>query len=272
MKNVVEYLIEKYIITWEIDNTLKDGILIQGTARRGYVNRANTRKAHIYTKGVLKKKIIPKPKEYRISELITLKLEPQRRTFDGSQMGNLKETNIYVNNKKFKQCKYLLLNLEVGKSYKEIESIDQAKELLEVRIDDIRDNYDRSMESSRNKFEILPEEEFHGHCSNIQAFYEYDYDLRVIHSNLGFPLLKELAKCGDQKAIIKLKEEITFRVEKGGFRAWKPHYNTLKYFTKEEREYLEKCVDKPLEKEKIKALSKEITLDDLEAELNYEEP
>ena len=53
---------------------------------------------------------------------------------------------------------------------------------------------------------IDPETEFMGHCSNLQAWYEYDYDLRILHSSLSIPLLKKLAFLGDKKAIIRLKE------------------------------------------------------------------
>ncbi|MFW9874266.1 MAG: hypothetical protein ACFFG0_14265, partial [Candidatus Thorarchaeota archaeon] len=54
-------------------------------------------------------------KEFKINHYLKLKLE-------GSK------TNIYVNNRRFIQCMYLLLNIPVSKieDYDEIESIDEA--------------------------------------------------------------------------------------------------------------------------------------------------
>ena len=47
---------------------------------------------------------------------------------------------------------------------------------------------------------ITPEQEFWGHRSNIQAWVECEYDTRLLHSNLSFPLLKALSDAGDPKA------------------------------------------------------------------------
>jgi hypothetical protein len=62
---------------------------------------------------------------------------------------------------------------------------------------------------------ITPEQEFWGHCSNLQAWYEHDYDTRLLHSNLAFPLLKALVDAGDTKAKTMLKTEIAERFESG---------------------------------------------------------
>ena len=78
-------------------------------------------------------------------------------------------------------------------------------------IDEVKLKYDHSHEGNSRKLD--PEVEFWGHCSNLQAWYEHDYDTRVLHSNLAFPLLKELVKAGDQKAKQVFKEEIAFRFE-----------------------------------------------------------
>ena len=71
-----------------------------------------------------------KSKEMKLNEYITLKLEKAR-------------TNIYINNKLFSQCKYLLLGISKKnlKDYDEINSIDEAAELL-----------DRSMERNSSNF------------------------------------------------------------------------------------------------------------------------
>jgi hypothetical protein len=62
---------------------------------------------------------------------------------------------------------------------------------------------------------ISSKSEFWGHCSNIQAWYENNYDTRILHSNLAFPLLKELVNAGDFLAKKIFKEEIAKRLESG---------------------------------------------------------
>ena len=44
-------------------------------------------------------------------------------------------------------------------------------------------------------------------------WYENDYDTRIIHRNLAFPLLKALTKVGDPLAKRKFKEEIATRLD-----------------------------------------------------------
>ena len=114
------------------------------------------------------------------------------------------QTNIYVGGKLFRQCKYLLLNISKDKSteLKKIESIDEA----EVKLD-------KRMESDHSI--ISPETEFLGHCSNLQAWYESNYDTRILHRNLAFPLLKELTEERDFLARKKFKQEIAKRLESG---------------------------------------------------------
>ena len=116
-------------------------------------------------------------KEFEINKYLKLKLEAGR-------------TNIYVKGRKFRQCMYLLLNIPVDRieDYDEIESIDEAAEIL-----------DRSREGHHHiGGRITPEEEFQGHCSNIQVWAENSYDTRILHRNLAFPLLKRLSEVGDQ--------------------------------------------------------------------------
>ncbi|MFX0012812.1 MAG: hypothetical protein ACFE9R_21045 [Candidatus Hermodarchaeota archaeon] len=111
--------------------------------------------------------------EFKINQYLTLKLEGNR-------------TNIYVNEELFQQCKFLLLEIPIEKisSFDEIESIDEASEKL-----------DRSLEQPREGSpRIPPETEFWGHCSNMQVWAENDYDTRLLHSNLAFPLLEKLNK------------------------------------------------------------------------------
>ncbi|MFX1476698.1 MAG: hypothetical protein ACFFCI_01075 [Promethearchaeota archaeon] len=141
---------------------------------------------------------------FKINDLIELKL-----------IG--KETVIYINGERFNQCKYLLLNLENGNRYKEIRSIDEAAEAL-------------NGDMERKHSIIDPQEEFWGHCSNLQAWYDNNYDTRLLRQNLAFPLLLQLVHAGDDKAKIRLKEELILRMDEG-------YENTIRYIL--ENEYLE---------------------------------
>ncbi len=138
---------------------------------------------------------------FRINKYITLKL-----------VGN--RTNIYVNNRLFNQCKYLLLNIPKSRirEYRQIDSIDEAAERL-----------DRSMEGHEGVFRpISPEVEFWGHCSNLQAWVENEYDTRILHRNLAFPLLKRLTEVGDPKAKQVFKYEVVKRLSSG-------HHTVISY-------------------------------------------
>lgn len=117
------------------------------------------------------------------------------------------KTNIYVNGKKFNQCKFLLLNIpkESIASFDEIDSIDEASEKL-----------DKSLEFRTNShYKISPDLEFWGHCSNLQAWADNDYDTRILHRNIAFPLLRRLTEAGDPIARKVFKQEIASRLEVG---------------------------------------------------------
>jgi len=144
-------------------------------------------------------------KEFVINDYLKLRLEDRR-------------TIIYVKNRPFKQCMYLLLNINKNqiREYDQIESIDQAAEVL-----------DRSMERiPMGERSIAPEEEFRGHCSNLQAWAENDYDTRLLHRNLAFPLLKRLTEVGDPLAKKRFKDEIAVRYASG-------HPTVITYLTRE---------------------------------------
>lgn len=131
----------------------------------------------------------PPQKTFKINEYLSLKLEDN-------------QTNIYVKKKHFSHCKYLLFSFSHDElsEYEEIDSIDE-----------IKNKYDSTHEG--NKTKISPEVEFWGHCSNLQAWYEHNYDTRILHSNIAFPLLKELSKYGDPLAKKVFKNEIALRFE-----------------------------------------------------------
>jgi len=138
-----------------------------------------------------------------------------------------RKTMIYVADQPFKQCKLLLLNIPIAEmsTFDELESIDE-----------IAEKEDRMMESEMMKNEIPPEVEFWGHCSNLQVWYEHGYDTRLIHSNLAFPLLKELTEVGDPLAKKVFKSEIIKRFEQGNenTRAYLGAEGFLQYLTDEE--------------------------------------
>jgi len=132
--------------------------------------------------------------EFIVNEFITLRLEDNK-------------TIIYVNNERFNQCKFLLLDIPIDEmtSLEDIESIDDVAEKL-----------DRSLEFKKDrKITIQPEIEFWGHCSNLQVWYENDYNTKLIHRSLAFSLLKKLTEVGDKLAKKIFKEEIAIRFEEG---------------------------------------------------------
>ncbi|MFX1315201.1 MAG: hypothetical protein ACFE9T_05015 [Promethearchaeota archaeon] len=140
------------------------------------------------------------------------------------------KTNIYVNNVLFLQCKYLLLEIPI-----------QETEYLEeiTSIDEVANTLDRSLEISNYKhIKISPEIQFWGHCSNLQVWYENNYDNCLIHSNLSFPLLKKLTEAGDFSAKKVFKEEIAKRIEEGELSIvqFLLYNGYLNYLNKDERE------------------------------------
>lgn len=133
--------------------------------------------------------------EFQVNKYLTLKLINNK-------------TILYVNGKQFNQCKYLLLiNPHEDERQEEIESIDEASEVL--------NNVLENNEIELIEFKITPIEEFRAHCSNIQAWAENCYDTRILHRNLAFPLLKKLTELGDSQATKVFKDEIAKRFISG---------------------------------------------------------
>jgi len=155
--------------------------------------------------------------EFAINEFLSLKLE-----------GDF--TVIYVAEKPFQQCKFLLLEIPV----RDITSLDKVKS-----IDEAARELSRALEPS-DEFprvdQIPPETEFWGHCSNLQAWYENDYNTRLLHSNLAFPLLKKLTEAGDLLARKVFKDEIAKRYNSGieNVRKFLEKGDYLRFLTKEE--------------------------------------
>ena len=117
------------------------------------------------------------------------------------------KTFIFVSGEWFRQCSYLLMNKRADK-IKEISALDS--------VDEMEEKLDTDMESSEGKqFGIPPEAKFWAHSSNLQVWAENQYDTRMLHRNLAFPLLKRLTDVGDPVARRVFKEEIAQRFESG---------------------------------------------------------
>lgn len=154
-------------------------------------------------------------KEFEINKYLSLRLE------DG-------KTNIYVNNKKFQQCKYILIDIPIEASNDdEFESIDE-----------FIDEYKKAEAVTKEKAKKLPPDvEFWGHCSNLHYWHLKRYDTNLIHSELAFPLLKALNDAGDPIAKVRFKEEIAKRFGSGYFSVTKflEAEGYLDYLNEEER-------------------------------------
>jgi hypothetical protein len=144
-------------------------------------------------------------KEFKVNRYITLKLEGEK-------------TVIYVKNEPFILCKRLLLHIPVEniKDFDGKDSIDTATDLYEKTIMDGK--VYKGLHETRPinvNLNISSEEEFWGHCSNLQVWVENDYNTNILHSNLAFPLLKKLKEVGDPLAKQRYKDELGERFLKG---------------------------------------------------------
>ena len=132
--------------------------------------------------------------EFKVNDFLSLKLEGEK-------------INIYVKERYFNLCKFLMLNAPVSETenFDDVESIDEVADTLGWTF--------KGQEGI--KYEIDPEIEFWGHCSNLQVWYEHNYDTSLLHSNLSFPLLRKLVEVGDPLAKRVFKKEIEIRFESG---------------------------------------------------------
>jgi hypothetical protein len=131
-----------------------------------------------------------KMSEFKVNDFITLKLENDN-------------TEIYVKGEKILSCKKIAINIPLNKLdiIYDVKSIDDLENI----------NYKEIKEDCQ----ITPKVEFFVHCSNLQAWAENEYDTRLIHSNLAFPLLKKLSEVGNPQAKKIFKEEIVKRFVEG---------------------------------------------------------
>ncbi len=171
-----------------------------------------------------KKYPIFKDKEAKLNQYISLKLENGK-------------TNLYLNNKRFKQCNYLILHFFV----------EQINELNDIQSIDDMEKIDHSGRFNYHRHvEISPQEEFWGHCSNLQAWIENDYNTRLLHRSLAFPLLRELSYLGDPKARNMFKNEIIERFSSQSIPVmlFLLLEGFLNDFSNEEREFINEGLDK----------------------------
>ena len=157
------------------------------------------------------------PVKYRRPSEIRPTLEKKINDYISLKMVNNK-TLIYVNGKRFIQCIRLILNIPKNDAhlYEEVNSIDEAAKLYSNHVFQNRIVRGPMAALVPNQYhDITAEQEFWGHCSNIQAWVEHDYDTRILMSNISFPLLRELTMVGDPLAKKVFKEEVALRLESG---------------------------------------------------------
>lgn len=160
--------------------------------------------------------LITPEREFVVNEYISLRLL-------------FSKTLIYVCKKLFLTCQTIALNIAPVEFEEYVNFSD---------IDDIVDFYN-SRTSTREDISITPEEEFWGHCSNLQAWVENDYNTCVLSKYISFPLLKELHKKGIPQFTLLFKREFLERIRKGGI-------NTLVYFLEDEDGYLQHLTEEEL--------------------------
>jgi tetratricopeptide (TPR) repeat protein len=142
--------------------------------------------------------------EYQVNDYISLKL------FGSHSV-------IFVCDEYYASCYKVLLTIPVEKIevYEDIDAIDE-----------IIEQYNKD-KPPKEDIDITPEEEFWGHCSNMQAWVDNEYDMRLIADNLGFGILKKMVEVCNQKALTRLKEEIIKRLRSSSS-------NVLTYLLREE--------------------------------------
>jgi len=166
--------------------------------------------------------------DWKINEYITLKLERNG------------DTVIYVGGEKFLHCSFILLNIthpeKSGSIIDQIDSVDEAAELLDDVLHENAGLDEPSPEIKELIQKIDPETKFWAHCSNLQVWVENEYDTRLLHSNLSFPLLKRLTELGDPVAKKVFKEEIMMRFYGGveSVMGYLCEEGYLEYLTKED--------------------------------------
>jgi len=139
---------------------------------------------------------------YKVNNFIELKLKEDK-------------TVIYIAGKEFRLCKSLVIQIPRGLLSEDLEfqSIDDFINSI--------DNDKTYYNIDDHKIYISPEEEFWVHCSSFEAWVKFNYDTRLMDSQLAFPILRQLAINGDSKAEIIFREEILKRFKHGSYQTQK---------------------------------------------------
>lgn len=146
------------------------------------------------------------------------------------------EIKIYINNEYFNGPDNYLFGIYLNKA--------KYKDLLGI-IDD----------HDKNTQLLSLETEFWGLCENFRTWYELDYDCRLLHPELTFPILKKLYKVGEPQAVRVFKKELMERAQEGSepARKYLLYERTLKLFSLEELETIRNTVA-PVHKNHTKLL------------------
>ncbi len=164
------------------------------------------------------KKLITPLKVYMVNNYISLKLM-------------FSKTLIYVCDELFLSCQKIALSIAPN----EFENYADFND-----IDDIISFYKSHAQTTTSKDHLAPEEEFWGHCSNLQAWVENDYNTSVLSKNISFSLLKELYDRGVEQSSPIFKRELLERIKTGGIL-------TLRYFLADtEENYLKHLTEEDL--------------------------
>ncbi len=106
------------------------------------------------------------------------------------------QTSIRINGKFFIQCRYLIISIPT-QDIEGWDGYDSIDEIIKAT---------GKTEGDRKAFQITPEEEFWGHCSNLQTWAENNYDYRILDSQLSIPIITEILK-----GLTKKKDRERFR-------------------------------------------------------------
>ena len=142
----------------------------------------------------------------------------------------------------------------------DINSIDEASEKLNFSLDPDVEYIEPELREIINDIDV--ETEFWAHCSNLQVWAENNYNTRLLHSNLSFPLLKKLTEEGDLIARRRFKEEIGNRYFTGveSVQIYLEEEGYLEFLSKEEiRSFVNSGGDVIGELETILGIDLEIT-------------
>lgn len=144
---------------------------------------------------------------------------------------------VLVGGEPYRHCRFLAIHIptEAAREYDVIDSIDEAMELAAKASGGYQSLEQRSL---REEARLSDKERFWGHYSNLSAWAEHDYDLRLIHSNLGIGLAKRLVEAGERRALPALKRGIMENLRKGRLATLLMHIDkgTFDMLNEEERE------------------------------------